>query len=290
MSLEGVKMTASSTRPYMIRAIYEWCNDNGFTPFIAVSVDERTVVPREHVRAGEIVLNLSVSATNNLTLGNDLVHFHARFSGVVRELSIPVENITAIYARENGHGMAFEVPKPLAEVFSEPTSADGLESAPSPLRSPSPSLASKSDPRVSPILGRSPSGIAATKPGARTVSGPVSDPVSGPNSGSVSSPPPGPGASPTPGSVQKTASISSLPAPRPKSVPKRVTEINPELTVTAKLTVPTKEKASIVPAADTNSVSTEDDTPDPNNEPSGQGQRTGGRNGSRGRAKLTRIK
>jgi stringent starvation protein B len=284
MSLEGVKMTASSTRPYMIRAIYEWCNDNGFTPFIAVSVDERTVVPREHVRAGEIVLNLSVSATNNLTLGNDLVHFHARFSGVVRELSIPVENITAIYARENGHGMAFEVPKPLAEVFSESASADDLESAssssPSPL--PLPLSASKSDPRVSPILGHSPSLIATTKAGARTVSGPVS----GPNSGSVSSP----GASPTPGSVQKTASISSLPAPRPKSVPKRVSEISPELTVPAKLTVPTKDKASLVPAADGNAVSTEDDTPDPTNEPSGPGQRTGGRNGSRGRAKLTRIK
>jgi stringent starvation protein B len=104
-------MTQTSTKPYLIRAIHEWCSDNGFTPYIAVAVDERTVVPREHVRNDEIVLNVSSMATVRLTLGNDLIEFQARFGGVARELSIPVENVTAIYARENGQGMAFEAPK-----------------------------------------------------------------------------------------------------------------------------------------------------------------------------------
>ena len=104
----------SSTKPYFIRAIHEWCSDNGFTPYLAVSVDERTIVPREHVKAGEIVLNVSHGATGRLQMGNDLITFQARFGGVARDLSVPVENVSAIYARENGHGMAFEVPKPLA--------------------------------------------------------------------------------------------------------------------------------------------------------------------------------
>ena len=107
-------MAETSTKPYLIRAIYEWCNDNGFTPYLAVAVDERTQVPREHVKAGEIVLNVSPMATNRLSLGNDLIAFQARFGGVARELSIPVENVSAIYARENGHGMAFDVPKAAA--------------------------------------------------------------------------------------------------------------------------------------------------------------------------------
>ena len=109
-------MSESSTKPYLIRAIHEWCSDNGFTPYIAVAVDARTTVPREHVRNGEIVLNVSTMATQRLTLGNDLIEFQARFGGQARELSIPVENVTAIYARENGHGMAFEVPKAMAVV------------------------------------------------------------------------------------------------------------------------------------------------------------------------------
>ena len=103
-----------STKPYLIRAIHEWCADHGFTPYLAVTVDERTTVPREFVRAGEIVLNVSMSATDRLSIGNDFITFQARFGGVARTLSIPVEQVSAIYARENGQGMAFEVPKPLA--------------------------------------------------------------------------------------------------------------------------------------------------------------------------------
>jgi stringent starvation protein B len=118
-------MAETSTKPYLIRAIYEWCHDNGFTPYLAVAVDERTQVPREHVKGGEIVLNMSPMATNRLSLGNDLIAFQARFGGVARELSIPVENVSAIYARENGHGMAFDVPKAPAvpESASAPAAA-----------------------------------------------------------------------------------------------------------------------------------------------------------------------
>ena len=102
-------MSETSTRPYLIRAIHEWCTDNGFRPFIAVTVDERTVVPREFIRDGEIVLNVSAGATNRLRLGNDLIEFEARFSGAVRQVSVPVECVSAIYASENGHGMAFDL-------------------------------------------------------------------------------------------------------------------------------------------------------------------------------------
>ncbi len=97
------------TKPYLIRAIHEWCVDNGLTPYVAVSVDERAVVPAEHVRNGEIVLNVSGAATSRLLLGNEWIEFQARFGGAVRDLSIPVDRVTAIYARENGQGMAFEV-------------------------------------------------------------------------------------------------------------------------------------------------------------------------------------
>ncbi len=102
-------MELPSTKPYLLRAIWEWCCDNGFTPHIAVDVDHRTLVPREFVRDGQIVLNLGTEATNKLQMGNELIEFQARFGGVARELSIPVERISAIYARENGAGMAFEI-------------------------------------------------------------------------------------------------------------------------------------------------------------------------------------
>lgn len=98
-----------STKPYLIRAIWEWCADNGFTPYILVHVDQFTRVPQEFVRDGEIVLNIGADATGKLKLGNDWVDFQARFSGSARDLSIPVGRIAAIYARENGAGMSFEV-------------------------------------------------------------------------------------------------------------------------------------------------------------------------------------
>ena len=98
---------SSSTRPYLIRALYEWCTDNGFTPFIAVLVDETVRVPVEYVKDGEIVLNISFDATSALNLGNAFIEFKGRFGGVARDIYVPVDRVLAIYARENGQGMAF---------------------------------------------------------------------------------------------------------------------------------------------------------------------------------------
>jgi stringent starvation protein B len=95
-----------STRPYLIRALYEWCGDNGFSPYIAVHVDASVQVPLEYVKNGEIVLNVSMDATNGLRLGNEFIEFKARFGGVARDIVVPVSHVIAIYARENGQGMA----------------------------------------------------------------------------------------------------------------------------------------------------------------------------------------
>jgi len=104
-----------STRPYLIRALYEWCSDNGLTPYVAVQVDETVQVPREYVKNNEIVLNISLDATSSLQLGNDFIEFKARFGGVAREIVVPVHRVIAIYARENGQGMAFpSTPAPSA--------------------------------------------------------------------------------------------------------------------------------------------------------------------------------
>ena len=123
-----------STKPYMLRAIYEWCTDSGFTPYLAVKVDAATTVPMEYVKKGEIVLNISFGATSGLKMDNDAIRFHARFGGVSREIYVPVQNVLAIYANENGQGMAFEV-----------TSTAAASPAPAPSEataSPAPALAS----------------------------------------------------------------------------------------------------------------------------------------------------
>lgn len=101
-------MSLPSTKPYMLRAIHEWCCDNGYTPYIAVAVDDTVRVPREFVRDGQIVLNVSYDATGQLAMANDAISFQARFGGVARDIYVPVGNVAAIYAKENGAGMAFE--------------------------------------------------------------------------------------------------------------------------------------------------------------------------------------
>ncbi len=98
-----------STRPYLIRALYDWCSDNGFTPYVAVKVDASVQVPREYVQGGEIVLNVSMDATSSLKLGNEFIEFKARFGGKPRDIMVPIHRVMAIYARENGQGMAFPV-------------------------------------------------------------------------------------------------------------------------------------------------------------------------------------
>jgi len=136
-----------STKPYLIRAIYEWCNDSGFTPYIAVAVAEGVRVPPEHVKNGEIVLNVSALATNRLTLGNQAIEFQARFGGVARDVYVPIERVIAIYARENGQGMAFEPARPVPI-----TSPDTVLPQPSP-RTGALELASTASGRPSGVSG-----------------------------------------------------------------------------------------------------------------------------------------
>ena len=118
-------MADVSTKPYFIRAIYEWCSDCGYTPYLSVKVDDRTRVPVEYVKAGEIVLNVSLNATRNLTINNELIQFSARFNGVSREVSIPVDRVQGIFARENGQGAFFTVEAPAAAASPVPGALAG---------------------------------------------------------------------------------------------------------------------------------------------------------------------
>jgi stringent starvation protein B len=135
-------LDASSTRPYLIRALYEWCTDNGFTPYVAVLVDDTVQVPREYVKNNEIVLNISFGATSSLKLGNDFIEFKARFGGSAREIHVPIGRVIAIYARENGQGMAF--PAPVAsKVGATEVAGASVETALSLASSPAPQDANK---------------------------------------------------------------------------------------------------------------------------------------------------
>ncbi len=96
-----------STKPYLIRAIYQWCMDSGSTPYLAVAVDENCRVPMEFVKDGEIVLNIGSGATPNLTIDNAWVSFNARFGGVPQEIFVPVGAVIGIYAKESGQGLFF---------------------------------------------------------------------------------------------------------------------------------------------------------------------------------------
>jgi stringent starvation protein B len=136
------------TKPYLLRALYEWCVDNGYTPHLAVKVDSRTQVPQEYVKNGEITLNISPNAVHKLQMGNELVEFSARFGGVARQISVPITGIYALYARETGHGMTFDVdgPKPGLQVKGEaeprlpivkPPASLPVASAPEPPKKPS---------------------------------------------------------------------------------------------------------------------------------------------------------
>ena len=118
-------MADVSTKPYFIRAIYEWCSDCGYTPYLSVRVDDRTRIPMEYVKNGEIVLNVSLNATRNLTINNELIQFSARFNGVSREVNIPVDRVQGIFARENGQGAFFTVEAPAALVAAPSTAATG---------------------------------------------------------------------------------------------------------------------------------------------------------------------
>ncbi len=122
-------MAETSTKPYMIRAMHEWCTDNGFTPHIVVKVDANTMVPHAHIRNGQITLNIGSLATNRLVIGNEVIEFQARFSGVTENIYVPVSQVTAVYARETGAGMGFEVEEGDAQNISTASFAAGLEKA-----------------------------------------------------------------------------------------------------------------------------------------------------------------
>lgn len=135
MSTPPIAPTSSgtSTRPYLIRALHDWCTDNGFTPYIAVFVDASVQVPTEYVKNNEIVLNVGFEATSALKLGNEFIEFKARFGGSSREIVVPVDHVIAIYARENGQGMAFPVPSD-APAGAQPISDPAVPTAPRPPR------------------------------------------------------------------------------------------------------------------------------------------------------------
>lgn len=126
-------MSETSTKPYLIRALHEWCTDNGYTPHIVVQVNDMTRVPVAHVRDGQITLNIGSLATNRLVIGNDFIEFQARFNGRTEDIFVPVGAVSAIYARETGAGMGFEIEE--ATVSTEhtgtPTSDASVQSIPS---------------------------------------------------------------------------------------------------------------------------------------------------------------
>jgi stringent starvation protein B len=119
-------MAERSTKPYLIRAVHEWACDSGLTPYLSVKVDENTRVPFEHVKDGEIMLNVSYDATHKLTIENDLIRFSARFGGVSRECSVPIGAVQGIFAKENGQGLFFP-----AESETQSTAPAGASMGPS---------------------------------------------------------------------------------------------------------------------------------------------------------------
>ena len=131
-------MNEIPTKPYLLRALFEWCVDNGYTPHLAVRVDSRTQVPNEYVKNGEITLNISPNAVHKLQLGNELIEFSARFGGVARQISVPLANVYALYARETGHGMTFDIegPKPSVQARAEGESASANTRPPTALPAP----------------------------------------------------------------------------------------------------------------------------------------------------------
>lgn len=129
-----------SSKPYLIRALWSWCCDAGFTPYLSLFVDEQCRVPLEFVQDGSLTLNLSPTATGALDIGNEWITLSARFGGVSRELIFPVGAVTGIFARENGAGMEFSYePSVVAEMpdtepSHPPPTLSTAETEPKPVR------------------------------------------------------------------------------------------------------------------------------------------------------------
>ncbi len=192
----------SSTRPYLIRALHDWCTDNGFTPYLAVYVDRSVQVPQEYVKNNEIVLNVSFEATSQLQLGNEYIEFKARFGGKARDIAVPVDHVIAIYARENGQGMAFPVPTSLGgDGVDSPTSSteEGDEGAT--VGASAPDAAVDSSDRVPGLrLARAPKAVAPAAKESRGLKGvaSIAPPEKSPDdNGDAPEPPPSGGGRPS---------------------------------------------------------------------------------------------
>jgi len=131
-------MSEIPTKPYILRALYEWCVDNGYTPHIAVKVDAGVQVPSEYVKGGEITLNISPTAVHKLQMGNELIEFSARFGGVARQIAVPIVAVQALYARETGQGMTFDLEpvKPAVQATAEGEPGAAPHPAPAALPAP----------------------------------------------------------------------------------------------------------------------------------------------------------
>jgi len=132
-------MYDASTKPYLIRAIYEWCVDQGFTPYVAVLVDGQTKVPTEFIKDGQIVLNISYTATRHLKIGNDYINFSARFNGSSRELEVPIPAVIGVFAKENGQGLFFQATEEISASAENPNGP----AAPAPDEEPPPPPSAK---------------------------------------------------------------------------------------------------------------------------------------------------
>jgi stringent starvation protein B len=155
----------SSTRPYLLRALHDWCTDNGFTPYIAVHVDGRVQVPMEYVKNNEIVLNIGFEATSGLKLGNEFIEFKARFGGTARDIVVPVDHVVAIYARENGQGMAFPAPSEPAPAAADAGATGPAAAARSGLRL----AASEPDPDAAPPADEPPPAPGGGRPALKRI-------------------------------------------------------------------------------------------------------------------------
>ena len=132
-------MSEQSAKPYLVRALCEWCADNGFTPYLAVKVNGETRVPHGFVKNGEIVLNISTTATRRLTIDNAWVQFNARFNGASQEVSVPMSAVAGIFAKETGYGFAFTVaqdPVTSLTAATEPAAIEGEVAASGEKKSP----------------------------------------------------------------------------------------------------------------------------------------------------------
>lgn len=125
-------MVDNSTKPYLLRAIYEWCVDNDYTPHLSVVVDSHTRVPMEYVKDGKIVLNLAPSATHGMVMDNQWIQFAARFNGISRQIEVPIGAVAGIFARENGEGLGFEVSAEVAPERLQSTKSVAPDEDPTP--------------------------------------------------------------------------------------------------------------------------------------------------------------